>query len=612
MKRTILIITALVVAAVSFMAGAADDRGLAANQRTIGFSVNDKVDIDSAYFGTAGTYPVGALLGPASLEMYKGCRVVGLRICSACDLGRVQMFTYGLADNTLSEKVLQKQKIYKGWNNVFFNGDGFEITGTESLFYGFEYVETAEMVADKYGALCCVGEDTNGGFVVLLNNSLNTVSGAGNLCVQLIVDVSSLPENDMRITFFDTGFKYKKLGEKMEIFAQVDNIGRSDASNFRMAYVLDNETPVYVDNESAVAAGDRIIWQHDFDIPASAGIGAHTVKVYVDQINGTDVADKEATARVANHAIYKNTMQRENAYLEIYTTTASPYSAMLNNVLSALKTMMPDVSIAQVHEPGSKLAVDDSKRLHDFYAYTYPSFTSNRSYFPGEANIAYDLNGYFDQLPEDFCAAILADIVAQDITMPCFAGLDITGNVDAANRKVKITVSGETLPEAVSIYGKLGVTLMLVEDGVVSPQTVITSMGRTQVNNNYVHDNVLRGYLTRPEGDAVEIVDDHYIATFEGIIPAACDVTKLKVVALLSKYLDNISVDNLQDADIVNAVTYQLPVVDAVETITVPAAAEQPEMLYSIDGLRVNSIDAANGNRLIIRKSEGRTQKILK
>ena len=179
-------------------------QGLSDNQRLLGYVETDSITISGVAFGQAGTFPVGAILDANDLAPYAGCRVVGIRMAASMDLGRARTFIYTITETDVTPVIEQKQHIYPGWNNVFFNGDGYLITGNEYLFFGFDYTETAEMVAAEEGGLCCYGEDTEGAFYTYADfgKGLNfySLGDVGCLCVQLIVDVSSLPKKDLDVT----------------------------------------------------------------------------------------------------------------------------------------------------------------------------------------------------------------------------------------------------------------------------------------------------------------------------------------------------------------------------------------------------------------------------
>ena len=160
MKLRHIFLTALT--AVVFLTAQA--QGLSESQRLLGYIKTDSITIKGAAFGTAGTYTIGAVMTPQLLSAYAGCKVVGIRMAAALDLGRSRAFVYQLTDTGLTPVIEQKQRLYAGWNNILFNGEGYEIKGDENLFFGFDYTETAEMITADEGGLCCYGEDQSDAF----------------------------------------------------------------------------------------------------------------------------------------------------------------------------------------------------------------------------------------------------------------------------------------------------------------------------------------------------------------------------------------------------------------------------------------------------------------
>ena len=47
-------------------------QGLSENQRLLGYIMTDSITVSGGAFGTAGTYPVGAVMTPQTLSSYAG------------------------------------------------------------------------------------------------------------------------------------------------------------------------------------------------------------------------------------------------------------------------------------------------------------------------------------------------------------------------------------------------------------------------------------------------------------------------------------------------------------------------------------------------------------
>ena len=588
---------------------------LSANQRLLGHTVTDDIDVSGAVVGTPGTYTIGAVLGTDVLSGYEGCRVVGIRVAAAVDLGRTRLFLSGVdANEAVTPIHSQTQRIYEGWNEVFFNGDGFEITGDEGLFYGFDYKETQEMLDNEKGGIASTGADTTGSFYLFQNGTLYPVSGVGMLCVQLIVDVTNLPADNAAISFFDTGFKYKKTTEDVEVFAIVTNTGRDELASYRMGWRYDDLAPEYADvtlgDGEELATGGQTSWQQVCALPEGMAAGTHTISVWVESVNGTAVTQTDVTRRTVSYAAYDSSMTRRGSLLEVYADQTSVYTSLLD---PALKEPGENTFVVSVHAPGTPLAVKEAEPLFDRYAYALPSFTSNRSYFPGEAHIAYDMNQYLGTFDNSMIIAILQDIVAQDNAMPTFAGIELTTDFNPATRLLAVTASGDALPDAEAIFGKVAVTLMAVEDGVVGDQMVLSRLGKNPVNkHDYEHNHVLRGYITPMHGAPLTITDGKYSATFTMTVPADWNADRLSVTGILTKAADSadaITAANARDYDVINAASVPLKSGAGVDTVAADTSSEI-EGYYTLQGVRADASQLTPGI-YVRRYTDGRADKVV-
>jgi hypothetical protein len=591
------IITAVIasVAMLPAVTAAAQSSDLASNQRLIGYTVSDDIDVKGAYIGTAGTYTIGAYMPASKLEDYKGCKVVGIRVAAGVDLGRTSVLLQKITDNAVTDLHTQKQRLYEGWNSVFFNGFEYEITGDEDLFYGFEYTETTDMISAKTGGIDCVGEDTTDAFMLYQSNNYYSVSGAGKLCVQLIVDVTNMPANNMSFGLFDYGFKYKQVGEDLEIYTQINNTGLDDVKSFRMACRIDDAEPEYVTvDEETVPYGGSYIYDHTYSL-SGVGIGGHTVTVYVDQINGENY-DGTAKAQSAKFAIYSESLQRNAAYMEIYGDQADYNSALLDEALEITKRDLGSKMITvKTFYPTNNLGVADAAPIHELYAYTYPCFSVNRSHFPGEPYVSYDVNDYLAYGMPDLIGGILDELVMQDAENPSFASLELSGDA-ADTESLHIHASGEILPEVASIYGDMTLTLMVVEDNVVDKQ--MTTSGR----KTYTYTDVLRGYAAKMGDIVIDGTQTAFDLDWTAAMPKVSDPNNLRIVGILTQ-AGTPTAANLYDFDVINAAECSL-VYTSVANIE--AESSEAAVYYNLQGQRVANPDRG----IYIRVTGTRAEKV--
>ena len=577
----------------------------------IGYSSSDQIDVNGGAFGEAGTYTVGALFSKSMLSSYKDCQIVGIRVAAAIDLGRTRNFIYDMSGDAPAVVREQTQRIYSGWNEILFNGDPYVITGEETLFFGFDYTETAEMITADQGGLCGVGNDTNGSFCLLRNNTLYPITGIGQLCVQLIIDVTSLPQYDLDVADFVYGFRYKTQGEKIEGYTIFRNVGKSPVTKYRWGFQIDNAEPTYYDVElesgKSIGVGATDFIDLGMSLPADIAVGRHEIRLFIDQVEGAPMAaNSRNDERTAGILVYdkNNTVNREKAYLEIYTDQSSPYSSMLNDAIAVVQKQYPQMQVVNVHRPATSLAIDEAAYLHELYAYDHPTFTSNRSYFPGEPNIAYDMNDYL-QYGTDISASIIGGIIAQDMAAVSFGTIALEKEYNADTRQLTVKATGSLSPDAEKLFGDLAMTLMVVENGVKAEQMVYNSMtGRTQLNQNYNHNSVLRGYMTAPTGDIISVAGNTYTFERTMTLNTAWNAENMSIVALLTKYADVVTPENLIDMDVINCNSINISNTSGIGNISLPQTL-QKENKYNLQGQRVNDNFRGiviSGGKKMIRK----------
>jgi hypothetical protein len=217
------------------------------------------------------------------------------------------------------------------------------------------------------------------------------------------------------------------------------------------------------------------------------------------------------------------------------------------------------------------------------------------------------MNDYLPSVGAEFCAGILSDMLMQDFESPSFASVDLKLTYDPATRKVGIKATGDMLPEAKAIYGDVALTLMITEDQVKSRQTTVNALtGRTTNNQNYLHNDVLRAYVTSPIGDAVTSNDNKYEANYEFTLEEGWNPDNIKVVGLLTKKVDAVTEDNLYDMDVINANSAALGTITGIETIQ-PSVAVKHTGCYTLDGRRVETknlkpgLYVINGKKTVIK-----------
>ena len=246
--------------------------------------------------------------------------------------------------------------------------------------------------------------------------------------------------------------------------------------------------------------------------------------------------------------------------------------------------------LVNVYDKASPLAIDDANYLHDLYAYTVPSFTINRSYFPGEEHIAYDLN-YYVELYSSIVPGIIKDLVSQDLAQPAFSTIELTPSYNAETRQLEIEVRGNLVEGGLDIMGIPAVTLMLTEDNVPSKQVVVNAVtGRTSTQQNYMHKHVLRKYVTSPLGNQVSMYGsgNQFEAHFSTTIDQNWNVENMTLVGIVTRAADEVTDDNVMQMDVTNCCSVRLSDLSGIKTVNDNGDDVNAEW-FTLDGRRVSS-----------------------
>lgn len=569
---------------------------LSSTQRAVGYTTGNDITTQNVGTGYAGTHAVGALMTADMLQPYVGCKVVGIRFALSASAQTSRIFVRKLgSDGVLAGADSVSQNVWhphSGWNEVMLNGvKGYTIGSGEGLFFGFDVTESAEQAQAGTGILATTGQSQTYGFVVEGNfgsgEGLYAVSDKGLLCVQLIVDVSSLPARAFTFTGMTNGYQYKQPGEWLDVFAQYQNSGRDTIKAYTVGYAIDGNQPVCTDTADVIPGGASSSVERVVQLPADIASGEHVLRVFISKANG--VAFDSVPCITDTFCVYREKVNRQQTYLEQYADEGSPYTAgCFQTMESAQKDLRGQVAYVNIYRDNNVLACPEGSSLCSDYAYTYPSFTMDRSYYPGEAHVAYDLNNYVLVAPE-IVTGMMKELLTDEHSHPAFATVDIVPHYDNASRLLTLCVSGTTTTEAPTVFGDMALTLMLTEDSVTAPQSVYNAItGSYSTDNHYVHNHVLRAMLTAVRGDRLTMSGNTFTADYSFTVPQDMNPENMTAVALVSRYAGRQGGLGIKRMDILNA--NSMPLSSVADAITVPVTDKSSVVrYYTIDGVEVSA-----------------------
>ena len=599
------------VMAAPAMAGG-PQRALASTERGVGYSQGDSITVKGVCVAAAGSYDMGAMLTAQMMNNYKGCKIVGVRFALSKSIGSSNIFIYKVDSQGHGEEVVRNKvrRTAEGWNDVRLNSaQEIEITGEDQFLFGFTYNETEEMAASKKGALCFYGDKVSSGYstLILQGEDFMSITNISDLCVQLIVDVSSLPKKMVSINSMLNGVSYKKIGSEMDIMMTYTNTGLEKLESVRFGFRIDDGEAVYKDvtPKEASTPGMSETMSIQIPIPESTPVGRHNLNVFVDKIDGEAVPESEQGKYADPFVAYNNGFLRQQSYIETYNSQNSAYGPLVNDEYTKVDKDN-DACVVNIYQKGEPLAVESSLYLNDLYAYTFPCSTSNRFYYGmGEAHYAFDVNDYAAFMPNLVYDGVRV-FIDEAKTFPSFATVGISSSFDSATREVSVDVSGDIADEAPAILGDMALTIMLAEDNIVGNQL----MGGTVVSKKYVHNQVLRAYMTQPQGDKITNDNGKYAAHYTYTLPAEWKDADIKVVAFVTKAFDKVTQENMQMADVTNCNSVKLGGTAAINGVAAQEVSSAADGIYTLDGVKVDSGSALKG--IYIIRHNGKSHKVMR
>ena len=355
----------------------APQRALAATERGVGYCQGDSITTNGARIGTAGSYDMAAMLTSQTMANYKGCKIVGVRFAVAESIGKSNIFIYKVDGQGNAEEVVRNsvRRTSKGWNDVRLNSaQEIEITGDDQYIMGFTYNESEEMVAAKSGALCFYGEKVSSSYAALIlqNETFNSITNLGDLCVQLIIDVSSLPKKVIGLNSILNGTSYKKVGSKMDIMMSYTNAGLEPVNSLRLGLKIDDGEPTYYDIngdnnndfKDGFAPGKSTTFATMFEMPSTTTVGRHNLNIFVAQIDGEAPVATERGTLADPFVAYNNGFERQQSYIEQYNSQSSYLAPFVNDYYSQADKD-EDACVVNIYQKGEPIAVEPSLYLND-------------------------------------------------------------------------------------------------------------------------------------------------------------------------------------------------------------------------------------------------------
>lgn len=564
----------LALLALSFCPMQADDVSLGYCDGSV---ISQQVD-------ASGQTSVAVKFADSDFSMYHGSRIIGVRLGVASDLpAGVTVFVRDqlTGDNLYT---MQTPALYQGWNDVEFAQPVDYPKG--DLVIGYTIPQ---------GGIGRSGETWPDGYWMLENGTWKDHSSeqGGSLCIQALIDGESYGVNDAALLRVD---KVTAGKDKPFTFSGVvRNNTNADLDHFALSYTIGDVTTEQEVSLESVLPGE--LGSFSFEATAPATTGKYTMTATISSVSGK--ADEFASNNTAAAELdVLGELVKKRVLVENFTTqTCVNCPAAHGRLKEALQGRDDYVLVAHHYGNGTDdLTAPSTSDMQWFY-------NSNKMFAPGvmidRVNLMESTGPIFVVPESKTITAMLDELGAERAPV----AVEVLRNYDSATRKLKIRVNTHVV-EGEDVTGSPVVTVLLLEDGIIAPQ----SPGY----DNYEHNDVCRMFVSPVYGDPVIYVGNEEVRRdYEVDVAGKWNADNMHIVAFVSNY-DKIDCNNCH---VYNATEVTLNGQDdiptaIVETTTNGAASKAtPVAAYTLSGQRTGLDGSASGIR-IIRMSDGTVRKV--
>lgn len=583
---------------------------LAENQKLMGLSTTDDYSTNGlGLTGYPGTIRLGALYDKTILRKFSGGNIVKMRfaLSEATTVSNVFVYEITSAGKIGKEVVSQTPTTNAaGWNEVTLTTPYTLPADLGGLLVGYDYKQTSSNYP-----VATTGTNTGAGLLAYGNYGqgeawYNMGTDNGNLCVQCIVERAS-SDHDITLEELTTD-KYNKATDKMPVEILASNGGRGTISSYKMNVDVDGKNMAVLSDklpQLTSAAVDTV--DASIDI-SSLAPGAHLMKVYpAGDINGA-AAEYTGDDTLSTHFyVYHATMPRTKQLLEHFTSqycTYCPYGIIALETLTANRN---DIAWVSIHGDMSSTQKDSYTLAGGTTvtgidgASSYPSIALNRCYYPGNG-VAVSI-GSETEANAKYIGQLLDRYVDYSALPPTLASVNITGKYDTENKKLNITVSGETADDFLAIYGAHpALTVYLTEDGIVAKQL----KGGAWISK-FTHNNLLRSIVTAAEGDALTLSGNAYQASYTVALGSSWNAANMHIIATLSRPVDMDNVDRT-NIEVINTNMIDVKSLPTGIQAVSDNAGVSVVARYAADG---RALSAPQRGINLVKMSDGRMMKVI-
>ncbi len=537
-------------------------------------------------------------------------------------------------DNVKAEVSLSDSTLSIGWNDVTLTTPVTIQTGKYYVI-GFQYTQTSSnypLVSD---------EDFDDGFYSSTYGFLLYMNAdygldwysfdQGHLCIQAVVKGGDFPDYDISLNNL-TMDKYALAGSDLSYSYDIRNYGEKMPTSYTIKVEVDGEVVDTQSSPVALASSYQTV-SGTYAVPENMEITAdgHTLKVYVDQINGeTPTSGTSDDELEGTFVVYNTSVDRQMHLIEEFTSVQCGYCPLGHETLAKVQENNPGKYALVAHHAlgmgDDPYAVSEDLGMQYVYstmdyieyfllitAYPMASFDRailNDDNIPGSTSISFEV-GYSADYQES--AAELFDQAVDNYyaTVPAFLPVDISASYNESSRVLNVKVSGTGVDIAKDLLGDDVLNVFLLEDSLINYQENYSGTS----SYSYVHNNVLRRTLSYCYGDDIDWFDNssssyenNYVVTLD----SSWKPWNMKVVAFISgpmlRFVGTAAYWTTQETGYVNNCNMlELSEITGISSVVAETNAAETAR-YAVDGTRLAA--PAKGVN-IVKMSDGSVKKVV-
>lgn len=513
---------------------------LPSNQKILGHYDTDEV-VTGGYLGLTGfpgVIPTAIELTPDELAMFQGGKIVAFRVGLASSTPVTRVFAAPSTADGFGEFTEWSCNVSsEGWNVIPVDPP-YEINLDENtgLFVGFDYKQTSSNYP-----ISAVEAGTISPTYMYINYQGNPgwydlgLGDYGNLSLQVIVESDGYPDYFLSMGQLSMS-KYVQADQEVGYVFTAKNGGTMTIEPNALVFdvMLDGEKIGEVTNSIPVTNNFTEI-QGTLN---TAGLesGAHNLSIVPVSMNGEPV---DAKTLSYDFLVYANSFPRQKHLLEQFTSNSCTYCPLGTSMIEILQGMRDDIARVAVHGNMNSVDPTNTAQCDSIFSYVgcegWPYGTFDRTTGWDDPNAIANGLGYNSQYHQQVAQELSAfyDYIAG--SMPTFATINITNEVNLLTREAKVIVSGDITPDFDEMMGSdAKLTVYITEDSIVYRQ-----LNNGRWITNYRHDGVLRKALGTVKGVALNKDGETYRNEFDLTIPEAWNIEKMNVIAFISRPLIN-------------------------------------------------------------------------